>query len=149
MKRIATLLLSAIMLCCLAAGAQNPVKWKASCQLGSNGQGTITLTATIGQGWHMYDTDLPDVGPVPTTIKFAGEGLKFIGEPKAAPQPKKVRDDMFGCELTYWEKKVTFTQKFKRTDKNAKKITVTVTYMSCNDANCLPPRTETLTIDIK
>ena len=153
MKRIVTFFLSAVMLCCLAAAQgpakQNPVKWKAAYQLGSNGQGTITLTADIGKGWHMYDTDLPDAGPVPTTIKFAGEGFKFVGQPKASPAPKKVADEMFGCDLTYWEGKVTFTQNIKRVDKNAKKISISVTYMSCNDANCLPPHTETITLDIK
>lgn len=149
MKRIFTLLFSAMILCCMAAQAQSQVKWKAAYQIGSNGQGTITLTADIEKDWHIYDTKLPDVGPVPTSIKFIGEGFKFIGDVKASPAPKKVNDEMFGCELTYWEGKVKFIQKFKRTDKSAKKVTISVNYMICNDANCQPPRTETLTLDIK
>ncbi len=148
MKRIFTLILTAMMLCCMAAQAQSHVKWKATYQIGSNGQGTITLTADIDKDWHIYGMKLPENGPVPTSIKFAGEGFKFIGDTKAAPAPKSVNDEMFG-PVTYWEGKVKFTQKFKRTDKNAKKVTLSVSYMSCNDANCLPPRTETITLDIK
>lgn len=150
MKRIVIFLFASVMLCCLAmAQGQNPVKWEASYKLDANGQGTVTLTAAIADGWHVYDTKLPDVGPVPTTIKFEGEGFKFLGEPVAKPSPMKVADEMFGCDLTYWEKKVVFTQKIKRVAKKAGKITVSVTYMCCNDANCMPPRTETITLNIK
>lgn len=150
MKRIVIFLFSCVMLCCIAAAqAQNPVKWNATYKLDSNGQGTVALTATIANGWHVYDTKLPDVGPVPTSIKFEGEGFQFVGDPAAKPAPVKVADEMFGCDLTYWEGKVTFTQKIKRVSKKAYKITVSVTYMCCNDANCMPPHTETITLDIK
>lgn len=150
MKRIITFLFSALLLCCVAsAQGQQPVKWKASYQMGSNGEGTITLTATIDKGWHLYDTKLPDVGPVPTSFTFdGGEGIKFIGGPTAKPAPMKVSDEMFGCDLTYWENKVTFTQKFKRVNKKSNIIAVTVTYMCCNDANCMPPTSHTFTLDI-
>ncbi|MCM1451759.1 MAG: protein-disulfide reductase DsbD N-terminal domain-containing protein [Clostridium sp.] len=137
----------ATAICCAAAMGQNAVKWKANGQLDANGNGTVTLTATMADGWHIYGTEPADGGPVATSIKMTGEGFEFVGEPKASVAPKRVQDEMFGCELTYWGGKVSFVQKVRRVKKDAKQVTVKVTFMSCNDTNCQPPRTETLTVD--
>jgi hypothetical protein len=45
---------------------------------------------------------------------------------------------------------VTFTRKFKLTGKKADAvINGKITYMACNDENCMPPKTENITLNIK
>lgn len=149
-KIILTPLLSFIMafLSILSVNAQNPVKWSATTDMKSDTEGIITITGNIEHGWHIYGSQMPEDGPNPTQIFFKQKGIEYIGNVKVSPSPKKEMDSMFGCELTYWENKVVFKRKFKVTDPSDAEITVTISYMGCNDSNCIPPRKENITVKV-
>ena len=123
----------------LFAQIVEPVKWTfESKQDGLNA--TLVFKATIEDGWHLYDTDLPDGGPVKTSIHYT-ESTQFdlVGKLTKEPQPTEVFDKTFNLKLAYFTKQVVLTQKIRL--KNSEKIEIKglVEFMSCNDVTCTPP----------
>lgn len=133
---------------CVPAHAQSSskVKWTMTVEALSDGEGLVTVKAVPGIGWHLYGSRLPQGGPKPTTIDFGeSTGVELIGELIASPQPTEVYDPLFDMNITLWEKSVTFTQRVKIIDPAKALIAASITFMACNDVNCTPPTTITLT----
>lgn len=147
MKRILFILFA--VLCMATAAAQNPIRWRMSVKMTSETEGTVTVRALIDSGWHLYGTSLPENGPKPTRFEFATRGVSLQGKLTASRATVARHDDMFGMDLNWWDANVTFTQPFRLDNPDGASITLTVSYMGCNDQNCLPPRTETLTYKFK
>lgn len=127
-----------------AQSSESPIKWRMSVKMTSATEGTVTLRAIVAKGWHLYGTSLPKDGPVPTTFNFdASTGIKFLGGFTASEKPVTKNDANFGMKLSWWEKNVTFTRKFRLTGsvKDAV-ISGSVRFMGCNDLNCLAPATQ-------
>ncbi len=119
-------------------------------KLTSATEGVVTLRALVGDGWHLYSTSLPDGGPKPTKLSFEGsKGVKFTENVKVDHAPAEVNDAMFGMKLSWWAENVTFTRKFKLVNRDGAKVAVSVSFMGCNDASCLPPKTVNLTYEFK
>lgn len=133
----------------LSASAQEPVRWKASAKMTSATEGIVTLTGTIESGWHLYSTQLPDVGPQPTKLSYTAKGITWVGNAKMRPAPIKEMDPMFEAELSYWENNVSFTRHFTCDNPEQAEITVSVSYMCCNDSSCRPPKTESFTLKVE
>ena len=61
-------LISSIMLALIALVAQaqilTPVKWKIKLEDSQSAEKEIVFAATIDKGWHLYDMNLPEGGPV-------------------------------------------------------------------------------------
>ena len=150
MKRILSLIVCAVMLS-LAVSAQsnNPVSWKTSVKMTSKTEGVITMTATMQAGWHIYNTTLIEGGSYKKTNINLSEstGIKLVGAPKASAKAVTVDDKDFGL-ISYWDNKVTFTQKFKVTDKTKARIIGNINYMSCNDETCMPPKNEKIDLAV-
>lgn len=146
MKKI-TLLLAVVLVTTLSSLAQNPIKWRSSVKMTSNTEGVITMKAVITSGWHLYGTNIPSGGPKATKFDFSSStGIKLIGGVVPSIKPKNVYDNTFGINLNWWDKTVTFTQKFKLTNKSSAKVVGTISYMGCNDQTCLPPSTQSINI---
>ena len=84
MKRL--LILTAILT--LMVGAANsqvlkPVKWQISFKKVSEGVYDISCKATVESGWHLYDTKLPENGPLPTTFNIDEDETKDIELPQS------------------------------------------------------------------
>jgi thiol:disulfide interchange protein DsbD len=150
MKKI-TFLLLALVISVMSAMAQNPIKWRTTYKMTSDKEGVLTVKAIVTDGWHLYGTKIPDGGPKATALDFSeSKGIKFTSTFKPSAQPTEKMDDMFGLKLNYWGSNVTFTRKFKLTGKKADAvINGKITYMACNDENCMPPKTENITLNIK
>jgi hypothetical protein len=150
MKKIA-FLITAIIISVMSAVAQNPIKWRSSVKMTNATEGVLTVKAVVTEGWHLYGTKLPDGGPKATVLDFSdSKGVKFSGDFKASAKPTEKMDEMFGIKLNYWGSTVSFTRKFKLTGKKADAaINGKITYMACNDENCQPPKTESVTLKIK
>lgn len=145
MKKI---LCTLIAFCCIIltsmAQFENPVHWDIRLEKGAAGTDTYRLTmhATVDDGWHLYDQDIPDGGPNPTEIVLETlEGVTPVGRPTAA-EGKVIRkfEPVFEMELAYYERSVTFVQELQL--KDAYTLTGYVRYMACNDEMCMPPLTE-------
>ena len=47
-----------------------PVKWETTTEKISDTEFDLIITATIDKGWHLYSKNVPEDGPIPTTISF-------------------------------------------------------------------------------
>ena len=130
-------LISSIMLALIALAAQaqilTPVKWKIKLDdKGGAPEKEIVFTATADKGWHLYDMNLPEGGPVSTSFTFETlNGAELIGQPVPSVKPTTVYDEQFAMNLRWYPGTVSFTQKLKAEGE--------VEFMACNDETCLPP----------
>lgn len=137
-----TSLFAALSLLFTAASfGQNPVKWSFATKDAGNCQVDLIITGTIDDGWYTYSQFLEsDEGPVATTITFKQHpGFKLVGKAKEGGEIIKVHDKVFDMELTKFKHKAVFTQRVEVSDLS-KPISGYLTYMTCNDEMCLPPR---------
>lgn len=146
MRKI-SLLLAIVVAATFGAIAQNPIKWRTSVTMTSETEGVVTMKAILQNGWHLYGTELPAGGPKATKFDLsASTGVTFIGTPVPSIKPVEKHDDMFNLTLNWWDKNVTFTQKFKVTDTSTAKIIGVINYMGCNDETCAPPKKQKISI---
>ncbi len=146
MRKI-SLLLAIVVAATFGAIAQNPIKWRTSVTMISETEGVVTMKAILQNGWHLYGTELPAGGPKATKFDLsASTGVTFIGTPVPSIKPVEKHDDMFNLTLNWWDKNVTFTQKFKVTDASTAKIIGVINYMGCNDETCAPPKKQKISI---
>ena len=117
-----------------------PVKWDIKLIDSESAEKEIKFTAKAEKGWHLYDMNLPEGGPVSTSFTFEKkQGVELIGIPTPSITPQKIFDEMFNMELRWYGGTVTFTQKIKVTDPKKFKLSGDVEFMVCNDETCLPP----------
>lgn len=142
MKRTIFLLTLVAVCLCVQAQMFNPVHWKNSVKMTDDTHGVVMLTATIDQGWHLYDTQLPDGGPIPTSVEWKTlDGVKLEGKLTPSAKPHEEMDNTFEMKLRWWTGKVTLSQRFVVT---AEKYNIkgAVRYMACNDETCTSPSAE-------
>ncbi len=134
MKRILFYLCLAM---CLTAQAQiyDPVKWSLTTENLTDSTANLSLTATIEAGWHLYATQLPEGGPRPTA--FTLTGAEAHTPIVANKETITAYDENFMMDLSYYDGTVTFSQEVLLRNNPS----IEVSYMMCNDLNCLPPTT--------
>lgn len=133
--------LFALLPLALSAQLLEPIKWNASISQQAD-TATVTFTAAIEAGWHLYATELPemDFGPDVTSVEYTTlTGAEPIGDLILPNAPLEVYDEMFEANLKYWEGTATIIQKFLITDSEAFAIAGNITFQACNDQNCIPP----------
>lgn len=125
----------------IAVFAQNPVKWSFTSKDAGNCQVDLIVTATIDDGWYTYSQFLEsEDGPVATSFTFQeGPHFKLIGKAQESGEKITVHDPVFDMKLTKFKHKGIFTQRVEIKDP-AKPIVGYVSYMTCNDEMCLPPK---------
>ena len=126
----------------------NPVTWKATYTDLPNGEGEITFTATIEKKWHIYSQRPTDAGPIPTSFSVTPSkdyaALGKVQEENAHEEYVKA----FEAKVFVFEHQAIFKQKIKRTNKKAFIIKASLEFMTCNDSQCLPPKTVAFDIAI-
>ena len=142
-KRLFFSLLLAVVSLAVQAQIHVPLKWNIVLEDTGAPISTLEFTATLDEGWHLYDMNLPEGGPVSTSFIFETvQGAELVGKPVPSIKPTAFFDELFDMEVRWFANKVTFTQKIKVTDSKKFKIDGEVEYMVCNDATCLPPERE-------
>jgi DsbC/DsbD-like thiol-disulfide interchange protein len=129
---------------------QNPVNWIFTSKKTEASTFEVHLTATIGKGWHTYSQTTPDGGPVGTTIDFTKNPLLTMDGPaKEVGRLEQHNEPLFGVEVKQFSDKVDFVQ-VVQVKKGAKTtLAGNITYMVCNDKECLPPSTMPFSISLK
>ena len=116
-----------------------PVKWTFESKQDGN-EATLIFKAKIEEGWHLYDTQLEEGGPIKTSINFSDSTqFDFVGELVKDPLPAKYFDKIFNMNVGYFSNQVTLTQKIKLKNPGKTEIKGFVEFMSCNDETCTPP----------
>jgi thiol:disulfide interchange protein DsbD len=125
----------------LQAQIQNRVKWDIEWNDLPSAEKEILFKATIDDGWYMYDMNLPEGGPVSTSITFEEmRGAELIGKPVASVKPTEVYDKTFEMNIRKYTHAVTFVQKLKVTDFKKFKAAGELEFMVCNEESCHPPQ---------
>ena len=150
MKKLFSILLLVFATLAVQAQIHQPVKWKIKLEDSKTAEKEIVFTATIEKGWHLYDMNLPEGGPVSTSFTFETlQGAELIGQPVSNIKPTVVYDEQFAMDLRWFPGAETFTQKVKILDPKKFKIEGEVEFMVCNDETCLPPDRESFAFDSK
>ena len=130
------------------AQINNPVTWTYSAKKIADKTYELHMTATIDGNWHLYAQDAGE-GPEPTSFAFTTNPLiTFDGKVLEVGKMEKSYDKNFNSTLKYYAKKVDFVQKVKVKAAVSTAVKGTVTFMVCNDRQCLPPRDVPFTINV-
>ena len=140
MKKLVTLLMLTFLALAVQAQILTPVKWNIKLEDSESAEKTLIFSAKLDAGWHLYDMNLPEGGPISTSFSFENlKGAKTIGTPVASKEATTVFDEQFQMELRWFAGEVSFRQKIEVTDPKHLQVGGYVEYMACNDENCLPP----------
>lgn len=127
----------------LAQSLVKPVEWRTNVKMISEKEGEVVVIANIADGWHLYGFNQPANGPKSTFFDLSkSRGVKFISEITPSKSPINYHDQMFDMDLTCWKDKVVFRRKFKVVNSKDAEIKGYVSYMCCNNVNCMPPQKE-------
>ena len=129
-----------LMIFSLSMNAQlEPVNWSVEAEKVGEAEYDIVFTAKIDKGWAVYSPHLESLdGPVPTSFEFENQDLEAIGKVKEAGNRKEMYDELFEMNLVKFSGKARFTQRIKV--ENSETIKGYLTYMTCNEESCLPPK---------
>ena len=115
-----------------------PVKWSFSTKQVDATQVDLVFKATITSPWHMYGLNIPEGGPIPTSIGFENmKGYELVGKPTQSPKPEVVDDKIFNMKLELHGRQVTFTQRIRKTQSDSIFINGLLEYMTCSDMQCV------------
>lgn len=132
----------------VAAQIHEPVKWTFDSKPLGNAEFEISFSAKIEPGWHLYGTDIPEDGPIPTSFLFEeSSDYELIGNLKT-PEGITKEDPVFMMTLTYFDLEAVFTQKVKVISKTAE-VKGELEFMTCDDEKCLPPELLDFSFDLK
>lgn len=147
MKKFSLILFS-FFIVGIAAAQLNPVSWSFSSKKIGENVYEVQMTATIQQGWHLYSQSQPrDAIAQPTSFVFNKNPLlSFDGQVKEIGKLEKFVDKELEVSANQYSNKVVFVQKVKLKGKAKTNVTGKLTYQTCDDKKCLPPKTVNLSI---
>ena len=126
----------------LSLSAQEPAKWTLKLMDKGNGEVELTANFKIDPTWHLYDVNIPEGGPMPTSLSIDNlKGATKVGSFKAVDSKlKKSYDEIFQMEVGYYEVQATFVQRLKVTDKAAFTLEGDLRSQVCSevDGQCIP-----------
>lgn len=135
MKKIFFTLLTILTVSISFGQILNPVKFDYSVVKKGAGLYEVHVKTLLQPKWHIYSVANPEGGAEATTLKLSSGTA--VGKVKERGTLKTTFDKEFQVNQKYYESNVDFVQLVKTT---ADKITGTITYMVCNDKQCLPPK---------
>ena len=127
------------------AQAEAPVNW--SYRLEATGEmQRVVAQAQIAPGWYVYGSMIEAGGPVPTQLSVdQQQGVVLVGQVGELGEARSGLDPVFEMQLTKYAEQVQFYQDVQLGDANDT-VDGTLTFMTCNEAQCLPPRTLTFSV---
>jgi len=131
------LLLSAVT---LKSQVLEPVTWSFRSEKTGDNTFELVMTAELEKEWHLYAMDIEPGGPIPTSFTFEpGAGFTLTGKTVEVTKPEVKYDNSFSMNIGMHSDRAEFRQKVTVT---GSPVTVKgyVTFMSCDDKQCLSPR---------
>jgi len=107
----------------------------------------VDLSATVGDGWHVYSLTQGTGGPTAMSVKVSPP-YTIEGEIKGPP-PVKAQDPNFGIVSETYSKEVFFKIPLKLASSSTVSqpdIELKIRSQACSDKLCLPARTTTLKV---
>ncbi|NLA94931.1 MAG: thiol:disulfide interchange protein [Bacteroidales bacterium] len=101
---------------------------------------SVSFDVTISNGWHVYSVTVPEGGPTRASVRYDSiSGASPLGPLRFKGDEKTMYDKVFEMEVSYFEKKVIFTQDFRLTAP-VWHIEGALAFGACNNESCLPPQ---------
>ncbi len=121
--------------------AQPSLSWsEPKLTLQDNGLYTLSVQAVVPDGWHIYDLQEYDSGPLSTTFNFAeSDGVELVGSVRSVEPADIVWDDIFEISIGYYSDTITFQQDLRLEAKGNSVLGFSAEWMMCNDMACTPP----------
>jgi hypothetical protein len=150
MKKAIFILLSVFTVSVVSAQKLNPVSWSFASKKISDNEYEIRMTATIQKGWHLYSQTQPkDAVAQPTSFNFNKNPLlDFNGKVKEVGTLEKYKDKTLGITSHQYSNEVSFVQRIKLKGKAKTNVTGKLEYQTCDDVQCLPPKTIPISITL-
>jgi thiol:disulfide interchange protein DsbD len=155
---------AALSALCLAAGTtpaagQDPVRWSmarekpgsAARPLEPGGAFGVRIDAAIDAGWHVYATTQTGAGPMPLLFAIPRGGPFAIDGPIDEPFPAREFDPNFQIDTLFHRDRAAFRVPVRvanGTDPKSHRLKVVVSFQTCNDRLCLPPKDVDLILDV-
>lgn len=137
------------MFAATAAFAQlEPVKWSYDYTKINEKEYEIVFTANIQDGWSIYSSKMQEGGPIPTKIAYQNT-VQTVGETTELGKKEEIYDNGYGMNLIKMKGNSKIKQRVKIADGSMKIIAGHITYMSCNDRGCIPPKDVNFQIALK
>ncbi len=114
----------------------SPVKWSID-KVENDGKIDVIITADILDKWKIYSNTTEEGGPIATDITFESKA-QLSGDYREQTTPKSYQSDLFGMSVSTFAGQAIFVQTVENSTPGTP-LTAIVTYMSCNDKQCLPP----------
>lgn len=100
----------------------------------------VHMTAEIDGDYHLYAQNVGVDGPVPTSFTFNKNRLIVLdGAVKESGKKVKKLEPIWGGNVNYYEKTVTFVQTVKLKANVKTSFAGKVNFMVCDEKECLPP----------
>ncbi len=126
-----------------------PVAWSFRAEDKGDNNFEIVMTANIDDTWHLYAMGIEEGGPIATSFTFEPvSGYTLNGKAYEVTRPEVKFDNSFGMNIGMHSGTAEFRQKVRLTGLSAK-VEGYVTFMSCDDKQCLPPRDVEFSLEIK
>ncbi len=116
------------------------IQWSKPTVMAMGGKSyNITITASLDDGWKMYDMVEREGGAYATSLTVSESNeYKAIGNPKIQQDATLKYDEMFQMEIGYYTHDITFSQEVEIYQRSTK-VDVTIENMLCNATSCTPP----------
>lgn len=140
------LLLSAVT---LRSQVLEPATWSFRSEKTGDNTFELVMTAEMEKGWHLYAMDIEPGGPIPTSFTFQpGNGFILQGKTFEVSRPEVKFDNSFGMNIGMHSGKAEFRQKVT-VSQSPVTVKGSVTFMSCDDKQCLPPRDVEFALELR
>lgn len=123
-----------------ASGILTPIKWTFEVEDENDTSAVLVATADLDEGWHLYSQHLEsDMGPIATEFVFTpSEAYSLVGE-TVEGEAEVVYDPNFDMDLGMFSGTPRFRQTVVKHSDIPFKVSGYVTFMVCDDKQCLPP----------
>ena len=112
----------------------------------------LITTVTLDEGWHIYAINEKIDGPIATVIDVAGSGIiRSVGKTRE-PTPIKKYDSGFQKDTYFHEGIVVFETPIELDPliiPGSNTLNASILYQACNASLCLPPKSETASLDFE
>lgn len=140
MKKVFFFITACFLFQFASAQIQDPVSWTFEVKKKTVDIYELVVSANVPKPWHMYSQHMPSGGPIPTKLVFNMNPLvKKVGATKESGKLEKINDKIFGMEVLFFSGKVVYTQQLKVKPGIKTNIAGYISYMVCDDEQCLPP----------
>jgi hypothetical protein len=129
------------------AQLEKPVNWSYKIVKLSKNEAVLHIKASLKEKWHIYSLAVKGI-PAKTSFDFKpSKDYTLLGK-MIEPKPIAKYDRILKTNLTYFENEVTFTQKVKL-NKSPTTVKGVVSFMVCNDKQCLPTDEIAFSVHVK